>query len=313
MGRKRNKFNASAYQNNRTFMNIYNRLKSLAINAYEWENLPDTVDERFLEKTLYEMGYCLFFKDEELDRFLVSECGIGSPNSFYQVPTLYHAYAVNGYQKEYDINNAVLIWNDYERLPTAPVIWDFAIRLYEIQRTMDVNVKSMKYPIYIEGTEDDKLALKNLAMEYDGSQYPIAIMKGKNPNKTGQMGVINLETPYNIDKLSTYYHEIWNQALTYIGIQTVDIQKKERLTQRESESQQGIVDMQRNIKLNARRQACQKIKKIYNLPDDMEIRVKFRYGQDELEDLIQDLMKEREENGKVYNNNQELSNQQTDD
>ena len=41
----------------------------------------------------------------------------------------------------------------------------------------------------------------------------------------------------------------------------------------------------------------------------MEIKVKFRYGEDELEDLIVDLMKEREENGEVYDNNQKLSNQ----
>ena len=45
----------------------------------------------------------------------------------------------------------------------------------------------------------------------------------------------------------------------------------------------------------------------------MEIKVKFRYGQDELEDLIQDLMKEREENGEIYDDNQKLSNQQIDD
>lgn len=311
MGR-RNKFNTSAYKNSRTYINIYTRLKNLCINAYEWVNLPPTVDARFLELMLFNYGYCLFFKDEELNSFLVSQCSIGSPNSFYQVPTYYRAIAVNGYSKEYDINNSVLIYNTYLREPTSWYIDDYAKRLYEIQRTMDVNVRSMKFPIYIEGTEDEKLALTNLFMQYDGNQAPVCVYKGKNPNRTGQMGVINLDTPYNIDKLTSYYHEIWNQALTFIGIKTVDIEKKERLTENESKSNHGVVDMQRNIMLDSRLQACEKINRIYGLTGDKAVSVRFRYGRDELEELIE-LLQEKEDNedGNVHNNDKELSNEPT--
>lgn len=289
MSRRRNKFNSSTYRNNRTYINIYNRLKQLSINAYEWVNLPPTIDERFLELTLYSTGYCLFFKDEDLDKFLVSECGIGSPQSFYHIPTEYHAYSINGYSKFYDIDNSVLIYNNYLREPTEFYIRDFAKRLYEIQRTMDVNVRSMKLPIYISGTEDEKLALTNLFMQYDGNQAPICVYKGKLNSHINNIGVIDLKAPYNIDKLTLYYHEIWNQALTFIGIKTVDIQKKERLTERESESSQGITDMQRDIMLDARRQACDKINRIYGLSGDKAVSVRFRYGTDELKDLVNQL------------------------
>lgn len=315
MSRKRNRFNSSAYKNDRTYINIYNRLKEIAINAYEWVNLPETIDERFLELQLFEKGYCLFFKDEDLKRFLVSECGIGSANSFYQVPTQYHAYSVNGYNKFYDINNSVLIYNDFLRQPTSMFIKDFAKRLYEIQRTMDINVRSLKFPIYIAGTEDTKLSLANLYMQYDGNQAPICVYKGKVPTNNQEMGVINLDTPYNIDKLTMYYHEIWNQALTYIGIKTVDIQKKERLTERESESTQGITDMQRFIKLNARKQACEKINRIYGLTGDNAVSVRFRYGENELEDLINELQEQEVEvndDVSLHDNDSQLLNGKTE-
>ena len=48
---------ASAELNNKTYIDYYDRLMELALNVFEWENLPPTVDERFLELTLYEMGY----------------------------------------------------------------------------------------------------------------------------------------------------------------------------------------------------------------------------------------------------------------
>ena len=51
MGKGKREKWVSALLNNRTYLQYYNRLLELAINMYEWKNLPDTVDERFLELT----------------------------------------------------------------------------------------------------------------------------------------------------------------------------------------------------------------------------------------------------------------------
>ena len=37
----------------------------IACNAYEWSNLPDTIDERFLEIGLFSKGEMIYFNDEE--------------------------------------------------------------------------------------------------------------------------------------------------------------------------------------------------------------------------------------------------------
>ena len=50
MARKRNnrEFWQSAYSNDRTFLMYYNRLTELATSMFEWKNLPDTIDQRYL-------------------------------------------------------------------------------------------------------------------------------------------------------------------------------------------------------------------------------------------------------------------------
>ena len=77
MGRKRDlQFCESAYMNNRTYLQYYNRLTELAISMFEWQNLPETVDQRFLEMCLFGDGMCVFFQDEVLG-YLSLQCMIG--------------------------------------------------------------------------------------------------------------------------------------------------------------------------------------------------------------------------------------------
>ena len=53
----------------------------------------------------------------------------------------------------------------------------FALRLYEAERTCDVNIKAQKTPIILKGDESLKLTLKNLFNNYDGNQPVIYVVK----------------------------------------------------------------------------------------------------------------------------------------
>lgn len=53
-------------QNCVSWQYYYNRLKEIAISCIEWKNLPDTVDSRFLELTLFEDGAGVYFNDDVL-------------------------------------------------------------------------------------------------------------------------------------------------------------------------------------------------------------------------------------------------------
>ena len=61
-------------------------IEMLAVSRFEWHGLPDGIDERYLELTLFESGLALFHPNGEWRRFVVSGGAIGGLNN-YNNPT----------------------------------------------------------------------------------------------------------------------------------------------------------------------------------------------------------------------------------
>lgn len=268
MGKAKRENWESALLNNRTYLQYYNRLLELAINMYEWKNLPNTIDERFLELTLFSDGMAVFFRDDILGD-LCLQCMIGGNLDVYRIPIERTAYATNGYQMHLNNTNSVIIFNNYTHTNSMLDIEMFARRLYEIDRTIDVNVKAQKTPVLIRATENQRLTLKNLYMQYDGNE-PF-IFGDKNLDMDG-IKALKTDAPYVADKLNILKRQIWNEALTYLGIENSNTEKKERLVSDEVTTNLGGVEAQRFCRLNARRQAAKQINKMFGL----NIQVDFR-------------------------------------
>lgn len=258
MGRKKNRW-PSAQINNQTYIDYYQRLMEFAINMFEWRNLPPTVDERFLELTLYEKGYCLYFNDEVVGNLALA-CTIGGMLDVYRIPTERRAFAVNGYNKICTSQDSVLIFNNYLHTPTILTIELFARRLYEIERTIDVNVKAQKTPTLVLASEQQRLTMKNLYMQYDGNE---PFIFGDKDMEFDGIKCLKTDAPYVADKLQVLKHQIWNEALTFCGIENSNQDKKERLVADEVGSNYGNIEAQRNVMLNARRQAADKINRMF--------------------------------------------------
>lgn len=258
MGRKKNRW-PSAQINNQTYIDYYQRLMEFAINMFEWRNLPSTVDERFLELTLYEKGYCLYFNDEVVGNLALT-CTIGGTLDVYRIPTERRAFAVNGYNKICTSQDSVLIFNNYLHTPTILTIELFARRLYEIERTIDVNVKAQKTPTLVLASEQQRLTMKNLYMQYDGNE---PFIFGDKDMEFDGIKCLKTDAPYVADKLQVLKHQIWNEALTFCGIENSNQDKKERLVADEVGSNYGNIEAQRNVMLNARRQAADKINRMF--------------------------------------------------
>lgn len=258
----------SAELNNKTYIDYYNRLMELALNVFEWENLPPSVDERFLELTLYEMGYCLYFNDEVIGNLALT-CTIGGKLDVYRIPVLRRAYAVNGYNKMCSTKDSVLIFNNYLHTPTQLTIELFARRLYEIERAIDVNVKAQKTPTLILSSEQQRLTMQNLYMQYDGNE---PFIFGDKNMDIDSIKSLKTDAPFVADKLENLKHQIWNEALTFCGIENSNQDKKERLVSDEVGSNYGNIEAQRNVMLNARKQAVKKINAMFGTNIDVHFR-----------------------------------------
>lgn len=254
---------ASQNLNNRTFLDIFLRLKNLALTRFQWKNLPPTCDERWLEQCLFEKGYCLFFNEPDVG-FLNLNVTLTGNYDVYNVPMNRRAYSTkNGFQAFRGPLDSVVIFNNYEWTPTFPTIELYALLLYEIRRAIDVNVKQQKTPILLKSSQKQRLTLKNLYMAYDGNEPFIFGDDKMNLNEA--IEAIKTDAPYVADKLKILYNNVWNEALTFLGIENSNQDKRERLVAEEIGGNDGNIEAQREVFLTARQQAADKINAMFGL------------------------------------------------
>ena len=260
-------FATAANLNAATYTDYYDRLKLLALTSFEWTGLPEMIPVRFIEETLYSYGIAAFFKDSVLGE-MVSKVTTAGKLNYYGEPVKYNMYAT-GYNKMYDADDCVIIRNNFMKKPTMYTIQLFAQRLYEVERTLDVNIKNQKFPVVIRGTQTQIQTLLNIYAKYDGNQPVTVIDKDVD---LGAFGVLDTKAPYVSDKLMLYKHDIWNEAMSFLGISNANTDKKERLITDEVQANDQLVQMGAEVMLASRKKACEAINKMYGLSVTVEQR-----------------------------------------
>lgn len=276
MGR-RNKgndlFGESAVMNNATYIQYFNRLVELSVSMFEWQGLPETVDPRYLELHLFQNGCMVYFRDEVMGD-LCLDCIANGQFDVYGNPISRRAYSsYNQYQKTLNESDSVIIWNNYLRQPSVLDVKMFAKRLYNLDRIIDVNANAQKTPVLVQGTEKQRLTLVNLYKEFDGNAPFIFGDKNLDLNS---LRAISTNAPYVADKLYQLKTQIWNEALTYLGISNLNIQKKERMITDEVQRNQGGTIASRYSRLEARREAVDKINRMFGTDISVDYREDFQ-------------------------------------
>lgn len=272
--RKREKtlFGESATVNNLSYMQYLNRLTELSVSMFEWKNLPPTVDARYLELHLFETGSMVYFDDDVIGN-LCLDCLPSGRLDVYGNPVLRRAYSgYNNYQKLLKESNSVIIWNNYLHTNSILEVKMFARRLYNLDRIIDVNANAQKTPVLIQGTEQQRLTLKNLYKEFDGNSPFIFGDKNLDLNS---LKCLQTGAPYVCDKLYNLKQMYWNEALTYLGINNSGAQKRERMLAIESSQAQGGTISSRYSRLQSRREAVEKINAMFGTNIEVNYREDF--------------------------------------
>lgn len=262
-------FWSSAERNTYTYVNYFDRLCNLGMSVFKWENLPESIDWRFLELSLMCYGYALFFKDEVMG-YLSLRCMIGGRLDVYNIPMERTAYASNGYQNHLDYTNSVLIYDNLLHAPILDDLCGYAKDLYELDQIIRINCNAQKTPILLIASDKERLTLKNLYAKYAGNEPFIFGTDGLNVNN---IQAINTGAPFIAPDLYELRTNIWNQALTFLGIPNTSVQKKERLITDEVHQMNGGSIASRFTRLEARRQACEQINRMF---PDLSVDVDFR-------------------------------------
>ena len=263
---------------------LYKRFKLLALNMFKWTGLEALgIEERHIENWLFDYGKAVVFKDDEYG-LMCLKCDFSSTQNVYEDPTRYLATGF-GYYKEVKVEDAVLIENNKMRMPTSDAIRYFTDQLYEIVRTRDTNIKTLKLPFIVACTDKDVLTGKKILEEVENNAW--AVFTNKNIiNIDEVLKVLQTGVKPFTTELTDQYHDIMNEALTYLGINNANTDKKERLITDEANANNQFIESCAQMFLEARQRACEEINKKFGTNIKVELRNK---GDENALKLVQEL------------------------
>lgn len=257
--------------NDLTFTDYYYRLMLLARSMFTWKNLPNGIEEKHIEKWLYAWGRCIFFKDD-MNGFMIAQCTDSGALNYYDEPTSLTPFGTNFFNSKPLENDkeCVVIRNNYDCIPTKYTIQLYAMRLTELERTIDINVKAQKTPVMIYCSDRQKLSLKNMYTQWAGNE-PV-IYGDKNILSENPLEVLRTDAPIVFDKLQIQKKQIWNEVMTFLGVNNANMDKRERLVDDEVQANNEQVMMFAQIMLETRKEACKRINEMFGLNIEVELR-----------------------------------------
>lgn len=299
--RGHNQFKDNILLNTQTFYDYLDRFKKVATSMFEWKNLPDTMDARFLELSLYYMGKAAILLDESGNEINLKASYSGNFN-IYGIPTQLNCWSygfntmrntyMGGLTEDQDKKDyAVLVMNNYDMIPTAPTLELFSLRLAEAQRAIDCNVKQQKYPRLILTDKSQELTMRNLVNQIEDNE--LNIFGDKNTLNLDQIRALDIKVPYVADKLTDYVKEVWNQALTFLGISNIDY-KRERMITSETDSKNELINLNLQSYLVARKKAAEECNRLFGTNIDVVVRSDLHNVVKELESSFADIKGEQE-------------------
>lgn len=274
-------FTDAMLMNSRTYIDYLERMKKICLSMFEWVNLPDSCNARFLEMCLYYNGQAALLYDSDLGYLNTMACDGGYIN-LYGLPTEVQCYSYRFNQRrslyttdvgEEKDKECILVLNNFERVPTCATVELFAKRLAEAQRTCDVNIKSLRTPLLITTDQKQYFTLKKMYEEYDGNTP--ALFADKNVLTPDAIKTLKTESPVLLQDLMDYKREIWNEFLSFIGVQNLS-EKRERLISSEIDSNNELINLNLQALLIPRKEACKQFNEKYGLMGDKAIDVKVR-------------------------------------
>lgn len=275
------KFKDYMYINDDTYIDYLERLKKIAISMFEWVNLPESMDERFLEFSLYYTGQAALLQNEDGVLINTKACTAGDIN-IYELPTSINCYSVgyNKTKKVYDgfvaegvdpSDYAVHVLNNLNRCATAYTIELFAYRLYLAQRCADTNISINRMPFIISVDENQRLTMENLFNQIDANKTAIFGDKNSLSNIKETLKVLPTNPPFIADKLNEYKTQIWNEALSFLGINNLS-EKKERLITNEINSNNELINLNLQSYLVPRQKAAEQFNKLFGTNVEVKVR-----------------------------------------
>jgi len=265
-------------------------LSELAMNRFKWTGMPDSIDTRFLEMTLFQRALAVFYRDKKYDKFFALQGGgnnflnmMNNPTGFVVIGNNFVSKQVSAVKETEEAGIAVPIWANYVRVPDIDIVLIYANRLANLDRTIEINSQNARQNKYVATNENQRLTAVNINRQMDEGLNGIQVsgaFQDMDLLKVIDLGI----NPDTIEKLSIVRARMWNECMGLLGIENANQDKKERLVAAEVDANDEQTSSMKYVNLNARRMACEQINKVYGL----NVWVEYNTEVDRLADKIID-------------------------
>lgn len=204
-------------------------IESLALSRFKWENLPDTMSERHLEKVLHIYGQAVMFSMDGIP-MATQVVTRGMPNP-YDDYTTFTSTANNGWNYEIPEGDGFIVYDSQTRTSGIQPLRLFASQLAELDVLKRVNLRQQRTTVVFTGHEDSSSDMVKLAKDLEISQYGVLASKKLNV----EVKAIRTDVPYIADKFNADRQAMLNDLYASLGIEQL-VEKAERLITAEADA-----------------------------------------------------------------------------
>ena len=264
--------------------NMYIRLLTdLAASRFKWFNVPDEIDLRFLELTLFYQALSVFYFDGRYDKYMSLRANMNGYLDYQNNPTGYNVIGNNftsvsvsairdteliieSFDEKkvaYKIGQGIPIWANKQRVPDIDIVIVYAKKLAQLDRTVEINSANARMPKVVVSNENMNLTMANLSRQIEEGQNNLKVRGNValEDIKALDLGI----DPITILNIDIVRDRQWNKCMTLLGIESANQDKKERLVSDEVTANGDQTSMMRFVNLNERRRAANNINKHYGL------------------------------------------------
>lgn len=259
---------------------MYERVfTEIAMARFKWKGLPESINVRFLEHTLFYRALSVFYFDKDYDKHFALKGAASGPVNMYDEPTAFRVFGNSLINKELRAMTTqdkdgggrknpqcVPIWANRLRMPDHDIALIYATKMAEIERTIEINVMAMRHPFIVAVDDTDKLTLQNALRQVVEGQPVIFGTQAMADSLDNKARLLDMKIDKDLaPNLQLVKAKQWNDCMTFLGINNANQDKRERLVTSEVSANNSQVLMARNSALDARRFACEQINSLYDL------------------------------------------------
>ena len=250
---------------------LYNRYKLLALNMFKWEGLPKGIKSRHIENALYEYGQVVFYNHRDYG-FIVVPCSpTGTPNvlnddvyvnalGYNNVETIKLVESKESiFNLDYVCQYGVRCLNNDLAIPTKLNVIDYANKMNEVEKAIDLNISQQKFPYIIFSNTGKQFSMQQLMKDVEEGK---PVIYADNKITFDDLQCFNINVPFVVDRLQDYKKDLEQEILNYFALSSTN-NKRERMLVDELNLNNDYKDRTCELMYQQRLEFCKIANKIY--------------------------------------------------